>query len=74
MHEPDSLNAILLIPKPRLRSKFTERLQKNGHTYGIFVFVEKNACFLEKKNGGEMRPYFEMWFQCLMLPLSLHEA
>ena len=29
-------------------------------------------CVLSLKNGGEIRPDFEMWFQCLLLRLSLH--
>ena len=29
-------------------------------------------CVLSLKNGGKIRPDFEMWFQCLLLRLSLH--
>ena len=29
-------------------------------------------CVLSLKNGGKIRPDFEMWFQYLLLRLSLH--
>ena len=29
-------------------------------------------CVLSLKNGGKIHPDFEMWFQCLLLRLSLH--
>ena len=29
-------------------------------------------CVLSLKNGGKIRPDFELWFQCLLLRLSLH--
>ena len=40
--------------------------------YGIFVLVERMRAFFFKKNAGKIRPDFEMWFQCLLLGLSLH--
>ena len=36
-----------------------------------FRFGEKR-CVLSLKNGGKIRPDFEMWFQCVLLRLSLH--
>ena len=46
--------------------------EQNGRTYGIFVFGVKMRAFLKKKRGGEIRPDFKMWFQCLLLRSSLY--
>ena len=46
--------------------------EQNGRTYGKtieFSFWWKK-CVLSLKNGGKIRPDFEMWFQCLLLRLS----
>ena len=49
--------------------------EQNGHTYGKameFSFWWEKKCVLSLKNGGKIRPDFEMWFQCLLGRLSLH--
>ena len=50
--------------------------EQNGCTYGKtmeFLFRWKKVrAFFKKKMGGKIRPEFEMWFQCLLLWLSLH--
>ena len=37
-------------------------------------FGGKKKCVLFKNNGGKIRRDFEMWFQCLLVQLSLHHA
>ena len=49
--------------------------EQNGRTYGKameFSFWWGKKCVLSLKNGGKIRPDFEMWFQCLLRRLSLH--
>ena len=54
----------------------TMEFEQNGRTYGktmefSFWWKKKVRAFF-KKNGGKIRPDFQMWFQCLLLQLSLH--
>ena len=49
--------------------------EQNGRTYGKtmeFSFWWKKCVLSFKKSGGKVRTDFEMWFQCLLLGLSLH--
>ena len=49
--------------------------EQNGRTYGKtmeFSFWWKKVRALFKKNGGKICLDLEMWFQCLLLRLSLH--
>ena len=52
----------------------TMEFEQNSSTYGKtmeFSFWWKKV-MLSLKNWGKIRPDFEMWFQCLLLRLSLH--
>ena len=49
--------------------------EQNGLTYGKtmeFTFWWKKVRAFFKKNGGKICLDLEMWFQCLLLRLSLH--
>ena len=53
----------------------TMEFEQNGRTYGKtmeFSFLWKKVRAFLKKNGGKICPDFNIWFQRLLLQLSLH--